>query len=116
VVPPSNVEAKYKVMASLVNFSAIKQSLKELKLYEIQQIRMYCDSQEPIHIASNSVSKLSDYRCFIKCSMVLHMNARYSNTSDNPYTHLIERGIMRGCGNFIIKENLKISYLLVANC
>jgi len=57
VVVRSSVEDdEYRTMTSLTwEFVWVKQFLQELKFCEIQQMKMYCDNQATLHIASNHV-------------------------------------------------------------
>ncbi|XP_070037129.1 uncharacterized protein [Nicotiana tomentosiformis] len=56
VVARSSVEAEYRAMAmATCELVWVKQLLKELKLGEINKMKLVCDNQAALHIASNSV-------------------------------------------------------------
>ena len=56
VVARSSAEAEYKAMALVTcELIWIKQLLQELKFCEVQQMKLYCDNQAALHIASNPV-------------------------------------------------------------
>jgi len=52
----STAEAEYRAIASLTcELIWVKQYLRELNFCEIQTIKMYCNNQATLHIASNPV-------------------------------------------------------------
>jgi len=56
VVAQSSVEVEYSAMTSLTcEFLCIKQFVQELKFCEIHPLRMYCDNQATLNIASDIV-------------------------------------------------------------
>jgi len=56
VVARSSAEAEYREMASLTcEFIWVKQFLQEIGFFNIQPMKMYCDNQAALHIASNPV-------------------------------------------------------------
>ena len=56
VVARSSAEAEYRAMAvATCEFIWIKQLLLELKFRNTQQMKLCCDNQEALHIASNPV-------------------------------------------------------------
>ena len=56
VVARSSVEAKYWSMAMVTcELMWIKQFLQELKFCEVVQMKLFCDNQAALHIASNPV-------------------------------------------------------------
>jgi len=53
-VARSSAEAKCRAMATTTcELVWIKQLLQELKLCEVKQMKLYCDNQAALHIASN---------------------------------------------------------------
>ena len=56
VVARSSAEAEYRSMAMVTcELMWIKQFLQELEFCEVVQMKLYCDNQAALHIASNSV-------------------------------------------------------------
>ncbi|XP_040868949.1 uncharacterized protein [Glycine max] len=56
VVARSSAEAEYRSMAmATCELMWIKQLLQELRFCEVGQMKLYCDNQAPLHIASNPV-------------------------------------------------------------
>ena len=71
VVARSTAEAKYRAMASLTcELIWVKQFLRELNFCEIQTMKMYCDNQAALHIASNPVFHERTKHIEIDCQFV----------------------------------------------
>ena len=71
VVARSTAEAEYRAMASLTcELIWVKQFLRELNFCEIQTMKMYCDNQAALHIASNPVFHERTKHIEIDCHFV----------------------------------------------
>ncbi|RDX98314.1 Copia protein, partial [Mucuna pruriens] len=56
IVAHSSAEAKYRAMASATyELIWIKQLIQELKFADVQSMKLYCDNQANLHIASNPI-------------------------------------------------------------
>jgi len=71
VVARSSAEAEYKAMAPFTcELVWIKQLLQELKFWDVQQMKLYCDNQATLHIASNLVFHERTKHIEIDCHFV----------------------------------------------
>lgn len=56
VVPRSNVDDDYQARAMVTyELVRVKQLLHELKFGSVDQMKLYCDNQDALHIASNII-------------------------------------------------------------
>ncbi|XP_052728811.1 secreted RxLR effector protein 161-like [Vigna angularis] len=71
VVARSTAEAEYRAMASLTcELIWVKQFLQEVKFCDIHTMKMYCDNQAALHIASNPVFHERTKHIEIDCHFV----------------------------------------------
>ncbi|XP_027927901.1 uncharacterized protein LOC114184793 [Vigna unguiculata] len=96
VVAQSTTEAEYRAMASLMcELIWVKQFLQELNLCEIQTMKMYCDNQAALHIASN---------------LVFHERTKHIEID----CHFVQEKLMTKeiCTKFV-RSNDQLAYLLI---
>jgi len=96
VVAQSTTEVEYQAMASLMcELIWVKQFLQQLNFCEIQTMKMYCDNQTALHIASN---------------LVFHERTKHIKID----CHFVQEKLMTKeiCTKFV-RSNDQLAYLLI---